>query len=83
MILCSGYTEAEAIERFAGKGLAGFMQKPYTAEQLTGKIRSILQENTAPLMSNSGIGIHACNELLPLSTGRPRICGTMHKRDLS
>lgn len=43
VILCSGYTEAEAIERFAGKGLAGFMQKPYSAEQLTAKIRSVLK----------------------------------------
>jgi two-component system, cell cycle sensor histidine kinase and response regulator CckA len=29
VILCSGYSEQDATERFAGKGLAGFLQKPY------------------------------------------------------
>ena len=27
VILCSGYNEQEATQRFAGKGLAGFVQK--------------------------------------------------------
>jgi DNA-binding NarL/FixJ family response regulator len=47
VILCSGYTEAEAVERFAGEGLTGFMQKP---EQLTGKIRNVLQDNASPTL---------------------------------
>ena len=42
--------EAEAVERFADKSAAAFMQKPYSAEQLTGKIRSVLQENAAPAL---------------------------------
>ena len=29
VILTSGYTEADATKRFAGLGLAGFIQKPY------------------------------------------------------
>jgi PAS domain S-box-containing protein len=44
VILSSGYNEAEAIRRFTGKGLAGFIQKPYSALTLTEKVRSVLQE---------------------------------------
>jgi CheY-like chemotaxis protein len=29
VILTSGYNEQDATQRFAGKGLAGFIQKPY------------------------------------------------------
>lgn len=42
VILSSGFNEADAIRRFAGKGLAGFIQKPYTAAQLAEKIKIIL-----------------------------------------
>jgi len=35
VILSSGYNEQEATSFFAGKGLAGFIQKPYTPQQLT------------------------------------------------
>jgi signal transduction histidine kinase len=34
VILSSGYNEIEATRRFTSKGLAGFLQKPYTASQL-------------------------------------------------
>jgi CheY-like chemotaxis protein len=44
VILSSGYNEVEAIRRFTGKGLAGFIQKPYSAPALVGKIKSVLQE---------------------------------------
>ena len=37
MVLSSGYDEAEATRRFTGKGLAGFVQKPYTAARLAEK----------------------------------------------
>jgi signal transduction histidine kinase/CheY-like chemotaxis protein len=43
VILSSGYNEVEVISRFTGKGLAGFIQKPYTAAQLGEKFRSVLQ----------------------------------------
>lgn len=43
VILSSGYNEVEAISRFTGKGLAGFIQKPYTAGRLGETIRSVLQ----------------------------------------
>jgi CheY-like chemotaxis protein len=43
VLLTSGYNEVEAIHRFAGKGLAGFIQKPYTAVQLAEKIKATLK----------------------------------------
>ena len=42
VILSSGYNESEAIHRFAGKGLAGFLQKPYTATELAQKVKRAL-----------------------------------------
>jgi CheY-like chemotaxis protein len=42
VLLMSGYNEQEAVSRFAGKGLAGFLQKPFTVDQLMEKLRSIL-----------------------------------------
>ncbi|MCP4677562.1 MAG: response regulator [Deltaproteobacteria bacterium] len=38
VILSSGYDEQEATSRFAGKGLAGFLKKPYKVKKLLEKI---------------------------------------------
>ena len=38
VILSSGFSEAEVLERFQGKDLAGFLQKPYTSLQLREKL---------------------------------------------
>ena len=42
VILSSGYNEVEAIQRFTGKGLAGFLQKPYSAVALAEKVKMVL-----------------------------------------
>jgi PAS domain S-box-containing protein len=42
VILSSGYNEQEAVQRFVGKGLAGFLQKPYQLSQLRRKLREVL-----------------------------------------
>ena len=42
VILSSGYNEQEATSLFAGKGLAGFIQKPYTPDLLEEKLRELL-----------------------------------------
>ncbi len=42
VILSSGYNEQEATNRFVGKGLAGFIQKPYTINTFISKIYEIL-----------------------------------------
>ena len=44
VVLSSGYNEVEAVRRFTGKGLAGFLQKPYSAVTLAEKIRTVLRE---------------------------------------
>ena len=43
VLLTSGYNEQDAINAFAGKGLAGFLQKPFTTGELIAKVREILQ----------------------------------------
>jgi len=45
VILSSGYNEVEAIRHFAGKGLAGFIQKPYTSARLAEAVRSVLNRH--------------------------------------
>ena len=42
VILSSGYNEQDATDRFFGKGLAGFIQKPYRANDLTRIIKDVL-----------------------------------------
>ena len=42
VLLSSGYSEQEAQTRFAGRGLSGFIQKPYTPQKLSGVLRGIL-----------------------------------------
>ncbi len=42
VILSSGYNEQEATSHFAGKGLAGFVQKPYRPESLARILREVL-----------------------------------------
>lgn len=41
-IVSSGYNEQEVAQRFIGKGLAGFIQKPYQLDTLKAKVRSAL-----------------------------------------
>lgn len=43
VLLSSGYNESEAIRRFTGKGLAGFIQKPYSSTALQEKVGYILK----------------------------------------
>ena len=42
VILSSGYNQRNAIARFAGKGLAGFIQKPYEPRALVEKLNEVL-----------------------------------------
>jgi len=42
VLLTSGYNEQDATNRFAGKGPAGFIQKPFRVASLVEKIREIL-----------------------------------------
>ena len=42
VLLMSGFNEQEAIARFIGKGLAGFLQKPFRLESLRARLKEIL-----------------------------------------
>ena len=42
VLLISGYSETDVMERFVHKGLAGFVQKPYTAETLLQHVQAHL-----------------------------------------
>jgi len=44
VLLSSGFNEVEAVRRFTGKGLAGFLQKPYTAALLAETIKRIIAD---------------------------------------
>jgi CheY-like chemotaxis protein len=44
VVLCSGYTRLDATSRFAGKGLAGFIQKPFTLQLLTEELQVICEK---------------------------------------
>jgi PAS domain S-box-containing protein len=42
VLISSGYAEADAMRRFKGMPVAGFIQKPYTAQRLVERVRSVL-----------------------------------------
>jgi CheY-like chemotaxis protein len=46
ILLSSGFNEVEAVRRFTGKGLAGFIQKPYTSVALGTKVKQILEDRS-------------------------------------
>ena len=48
VLLMSGFNEQEAIARFAGKGLAGFIQKPFTFPALREKLQEIYAVASVP-----------------------------------
>ena len=47
VILCSGYNEQDVTQHFAGKGLAGFIQKPYILAALRAKLMEVLPGDKA------------------------------------
>lgn len=45
VIASTGYSEAEAAQRFAGRQVAGLIQKPYTAAQLARLVKAVLKRS--------------------------------------
>ncbi len=45
VILMSGYNQSEATSRFAGKGLAGFIQKPFHKKDLLNEVKAALEKD--------------------------------------
>jgi two-component system, cell cycle sensor histidine kinase and response regulator CckA len=58
VVASSGYDEAETVARF-GEGLAGFIKKPYTANQLVSKIKGIKSRGARALDAERVLGISA------------------------
>ena len=48
VVLMSGYNEQEAVERFTGKRLAGFVQKPFQIQTPLGKVKEVLETGDKP-----------------------------------
>jgi DNA-binding NtrC family response regulator len=44
-ILCGGYNEQDATQRFVGQGLAGFIHKPYDLDRLRSELEKVLPES--------------------------------------
>ncbi|HVU15948.1 MAG TPA: response regulator [Candidatus Didemnitutus sp.] len=42
VILMSGFNQQDAVSRFTGKGLAGFLQKPFETDMLVAAIRQVI-----------------------------------------
>ncbi len=53
VILSSGYSESDAAQAFVGKGLAGFLQKPYRIEQFMTLVRKVLNGHSPQAESDS------------------------------
>jgi CheY-like chemotaxis protein len=47
IIVSSGYSEQEVSGRFAGKGLAGFLKKPYEPAELTDALQRAIQQRVS------------------------------------
>ena len=57
VIICSGYSEQDVVPCFAGKGLAGFIQKPFSMASLTAEFMRILDDaTTRPVASTDQAG---------------------------
>ncbi|HEY3490147.1 MAG TPA: ATP-binding protein [Candidatus Deferrimicrobiaceae bacterium] len=48
VVLSSGYNEQETVNHFLGKGLAGFIQKPYRTKMLTEKVQEAIARTPPP-----------------------------------
>jgi len=46
VIVMSGYSEAEVEKKFAGQGVSGFLQKPFTAGRLAEEVKKALTDRT-------------------------------------
>lgn len=44
VILVSGYNEQEVTDQFVGRGIAGFIQKPFQLAELRDKLRAVVEK---------------------------------------
>jgi two-component system, cell cycle sensor histidine kinase and response regulator CckA len=67
VVLWSGYTKDDIMGRFAGRGLSGFLQKPYTLQDLTAVLQSpsVTREIENPQVQ--GLELETGSELISAS----------------
>jgi PAS domain S-box-containing protein len=56
VLISSGFTEEEAIGRFAGREVAGFVQKPYLLNDLTAAVAQALRRKSASAVKTNEVG---------------------------
>jgi PAS domain S-box-containing protein len=56
VLVSTGYDESEAVRRFAGQTVAGFVQKPFTARQLAEKVAEALAGGASAPPAAPGAG---------------------------
>ncbi|OQW97974.1 MAG: hypothetical protein BWK77_00370 [Verrucomicrobia bacterium A1] len=54
VVISSGYSEQEIVRRFAGRDLAGFIQKPYVRAQLVSVLREVAARQSGPAPAADG-----------------------------
>ena len=54
VLICSGYHEVEAANAFVGHSVSGFLQKPFTAAQLSSTVRAALDSPVRASVNVSG-----------------------------
>lgn len=59
VILCSGFSELDVISQFTGKGLAGFIQKPYSVAELADVVASVIREPVRPSAVENAAPTHS------------------------
>jgi CheY-like chemotaxis protein len=47
IILSSGYNAQEVSQRFVGRGVAAFLQKPYRFPELAASVRQVIERASA------------------------------------
>ncbi len=48
VVLMSGFNRVDAVNRFVGKGLAGFVQKPFEVDTLAQELRRVIEADPGP-----------------------------------
>src|SRR3989442_15905182 len=86
VVLMTGYGEVEAAQRFVGKELAGFIQKPFTVQKLLGAVSSALnalKKEREGELRIAGQKAFLPRKILKLSCARPLNCNERENlRDL-
>jgi DNA-binding NarL/FixJ family response regulator len=62
VLLTSGYNEQESINHFVQGGLAGFVQKPFSASELARVVRRALTGVSVPIAGRPNPSVESCNK---------------------